>query len=106
MPAQEKSGDYFKSLIAQTIKKHAILYGPQIAFSKASEIEGLMVSTEGEVKGITGDSEYILRQLLAKYMDLSAHITRAIFLSILENYPQDFKKHFAFLEERQDTQRF
>ena len=106
MPAQLQSRDYFKSLIAEIVKKHAVLYGPQIAVSKASAIEGLEVTSEGEVKQVAGDSEYILRQLLAGYMDLSTHITKAVFLQILENYPEDTRKHFAFLSENQDMERF
>lgn len=106
MPTLSKESDYFKSLIAEIVKKHAVLYGPQIAVSKASEIEGLEVSSEGEVKQVAGDSEYILRQLLAGYMDLSAHITKTVFLQILENYPENTKKHFAFLSENQDMERF
>ena len=104
VPAQES--DYFKNLIAEIVKKHAVLYGPQIAVSKANGIEGLEVTSEGEVKQVTGDSEYILRQLLAGYMDFSAHITKVVFLQILENYPEDTKNHFAFLSENQDMERF
>ena len=106
MPVSIKESDYFKNLIAEIVKKHIVLYGPQIAVSKASEIEGLQLSREGEVKQVTGDSEYILRQLIAGYMDLSAHITKAVFLQILENYPEDTRKHFAFLSENQDMERF
>lgn len=106
MPKPVQNSDYFKNLIADIIKKHAILYGPQIAVSKAIEIEGLEVSSEGEVKQVAGDSEYILRQLIAKYMDLSTHITKAVFLQILENYPEDAKKHFAFLDEKGEMERF
>jgi len=106
MPVPTKEGDYFKNLIAEIIKKHAVLYGPQISVSKASEIEGLELSREGEVKQVTGDSEYILRQLIAGYMDLSTHITKAVFLQILENYPETTRKHFAFLSENQDMERF
>ena len=106
MPVTAKNNDYFKNLIAEIVKKHAVLYGPQIAVSKAAEIEGLEVSSEGEIKQVTGDSEYILRQLLAGYMDLSTHITKTVFLQILENYPEDTKKHFAFLSENQDMERF
>lgn len=106
MPAPAKESDYFKNLIAEIIKKHAVLYGPQIAVSKAAEIEGLEVSSEGEVKEVDGDSEYILRQLLAGYMDLSAHITKTVFLQILENYPEDTKKHFDFLSENLEQERF
>ena len=106
MSATAQNNDYFKNLIAEIVKKHAVLYGPQIAVSKAAEIEGLEVSSEGEIKQVTGDSEYILRQLLAGYMDLSTHITKTVFLQILENYPEDTKKHFAFLSENQDMERF
>jgi len=106
MPVTAQNNDYFKNLIAEIVKKHAVLYGPQIAVSKAAEIEGLEVSSEGEVKQVTGDSEYILRQLLSKYMDLSTHITKTVFLQILENYPEDTKKHFTFLSENQDMERF
>lgn len=106
MPAPAKESDYFKNLIAEIIKKHAVLYGPQIAVSKAAEIEGLEVSSDGEIKQVTGDSEYILRQLIAKYMDLSTHITKTVFLQLLENYPEDTKKHFDFLSENQDMEKF
>ena len=106
MPAPIQKNDYFKNLIADIIKKHAVLYGPQIAISKARDIEGLELSREGEVKQVTGDSEYILRQLIAKYMDLSTHITNVVFLSLLENYPEDTKKHFDFVSENQDMEKF
>ena len=106
MPATAQNNDYFKNLIAEIVKKHAVLYGPQIAVSKANGIEGLEVTSEGEVKQVTGDSEYILRQLLAGYMDLSTHVTKSAFLQILENYPENTRKHFAFLGENQDMERF
>ena len=106
MPAPIQKNDYFKNLIADIIKKHAVLYGPQIAISKARDIKGLELSREGEVKQVTGDSEHILRQLIAEYMDFSAHITKVVFLQILENYPEDTKNHFAFLSENQDMERF
>src|SRR3972149_1439763 len=106
MPVTAQNNDYFKNLIAEIVKKHAVLYGPQIAVSKASEIEGLEVSYEGEIKQVTGDSEYILRQLLAGYMDLSTHITKSVFLQILEDYPENTRKHFAFLSENQDMEKF
>ena len=106
MPATAQNNDYFKNLIAEIVKKHALLYGPQIAVSKANGIEGLEVTSEGEIKQVTGDSEYILRQLLAGYMDLSTHITKAVFLQILENYPENTRKHFAFLGKSQEMERF
>ena len=106
MPVTAQNNDYFKNLIAEIVKKHALLYGPQIAVSKANGIEGLEVTSEGEIKQVTGDSEYILRQLLTGYMDLSTHITKTVFLQILENYPEDTRKHFAFLSENQDMERF
>ena len=106
MPATTQNSDYFKDLIAEIVKKHAVLYGPQIAVSKAGEIEGLELSREGEVKEVEGDSEYILRQLIAKYMDLSTHITKSVFLQILENYPENTRKHFAILCENQNMERF
>ena len=104
MPAPIQNSDYFKNLIADIIKKHIVLYGPQIAISKARDIEGLELSREGEVKQVTGDSEHILRQLIAEYMDLSIHIAKSVFLQILENYPEDTRKHFTFLKENQDME--
>lgn len=105
MPAPIQNIDYFKNLIADIIKKHVVLYGPQIAVSKARDIEGLDLSAQGEVKQVTGDSEYILRQLIAKYMDLSAHITETVILGLLEKYPEDTKKQFDFLTENQDMEK-
>ena len=104
MSATAQNNDYFKNLIADIIKKHIVLYGPQIAISKARDIEGLELSREGEVKQVTGDSEYILRQLIAEYMDLSTQIAKSVFLQILENYPENTRKHFAFLKENQDME--
>ena len=72
--------------------------------AKARDIEGLELSREGEVKQVTGDSEYILRQLIAEYMDLSTQIAKSVFLQILENYPENTRKHFAFLKENQDME--
>ena len=105
MPAPIQNIDYFKNLIADIIKKHVVVYGPQIAVSKAGDIEGLVLSAQGEVKQITGDSEYILRQLIAKYMELSANITQVVILKLLENYPEDTKKHFDFVSENQDMEK-
>lgn len=106
MPKPAQNSDYFKNLIADIIKKHIVLYGPQIAISKAKDVEGLALSEKGEVKQVTGDSEYILRQLIAKYMDLSTHLTNVVFLALLENYPDAAKKHFDFVSENQDMEKF
>ena|SRR3989344_1056986 len=106
MPAQPQNSDPFVDLISDIIKKHTVLYGPQIAISKARDIEGLVLSEEGELKQITGDAEYILRQLIAKYMDLSTHITKSVFLALLENYPEGTKKHFDFMNENLEGEKF
>jgi len=50
MPAPIQNSDYFKNLIADIIKKHIVLYGPQIAISKARDIEvGTQLKKEIEV---------------------------------------------------------
>lgn len=77
----------YKKFLTEFIRKHMLIFGPQIAQSVASRVHGLTVDQTGEVTDLKGDAILILEDLVNAYYALCQPVTQINLSSLLEQYP-------------------
>lgn len=83
MPEQ----DQYKDVINEIIAKQVAVLGPDVALTKAQQIDGMKVDASGKVVKITGDPQQTLQRLVDSYFELSGQIVRNIIQPVFEKYP-------------------
>lgn len=81
------SGDYEK-LISEIIGKQKEILGTDVALRTAAKVKGLKISADGQVVGLGGEGEEILRQLVEAYIALSGEIVKNILTPVFAKYPE------------------
>lgn len=84
----QTDGDHQK-LLTEVIKKQIVILGPDITLAKARNVEGLTVSDDGTVTGLSGDPAVITQKLVEQFMELSGLIVKKTMEPLLANYPKD-----------------
>lgn len=79
--------DQYKQLMSDVIKKQIVILGPQIALLKARNVQGVIVSDQGEVTDIQGDPQEALQKLVNEYVSLSGEIVKKAMEPLLNKYP-------------------
>jgi hypothetical protein len=77
----------YKKFLSDLIRRHMLILGPNIARDVASQVEGLLVDSSGEVSDLTGDQLLVAKDLISGYMNLSAPVTQLIAYQLFEQYP-------------------
>jgi len=80
--------DATRSLIAQLIKKHADLIGPQLAVSLARKTGGLKVSENGDILELTDKPQKVLARLIEVYTSFAGEITHLIVKRVTDEHPE------------------
>jgi hypothetical protein len=88
----EPSGDEYRQMLSEIIKKQAVILGPQIAVLKARSVPGLNVSDDGNVTSIENDPSSVLQRLIDEYVSLSGEIVKNAVNSVFAKYPSLLKK--------------
>lgn len=83
----DQTEDY-KNLISEIIRKQIDVLGADIAVQKASRVQGLKITDQGEVLDIRGDPAEILRRLVDEYISLSGEIVKNILNPVFAKYPE------------------
>lgn len=76
----------YSKLITDIIQKQMVVFGPTATFIKTRSVNGLSVSDNGSVSGLTGDPQEITRLLLEHLMELSEFSVRKTVEPILSTY--------------------
>src|SRR4030042_3591407 len=96
-----KKEDYL-DVLSLYIKKHIVIYGWQIAVSKAKKIQSLTVTDDGEVTAINASFETVLKQLFGEYAMLSAELAKNVLKPLLGKLPNDTRQKLAYLVKTDD----
>ncbi|MDP3970625.1 MAG: hypothetical protein Q8P90_02905 [bacterium] len=75
------------ALIKEIINNQAVILGPDIAYVKAREVQGLTISADNKVEGISGDASQVVNELVDKYISLSGQIVKNILSPMFDKYP-------------------
>ena len=83
----------YKKFITELVRRHMVIFGPNIAREIAMTIPGLQVSETGEVTGITGAPLTALQKLIGKYQELSEPVALLQFRMLLDQYADIFLEY-------------
>ena len=75
-------------LLSEIIAKGIIIFGPDVALSKAKDINGLILDNNGNVTDIQGYIADTTKALIDEYMTLSDQSIKNAIDLIFEKYPQ------------------
>lgn len=81
------SNEDYKNLIAEIIKKQMDILGPEIALSRANNVNGLKVNSNGDVMSLEGEPQTVLQSLIDAYIALSGQIVKNILGPVFAKYP-------------------
>ncbi len=93
IPKQMVPIQNYKKFFTELVRKHMIIFGPNIATETAASVEGLRVDSSGEVTEISGTPHLILQNLINQYQQLSAPVTFLNAALLFEKYP-DIQKEY------------
>jgi hypothetical protein len=77
----------YKRFFTEFIRKHMVIFGPQIAHYVAARVAGLTVDPNGEVSEVQGEGTLILEDLVNAYSMLCQPITQINLYTLFEQYP-------------------
>lgn len=80
--------EQYKAVISEIIAKQSLILGPEMAIMRAKKIEEIIISPEGKVVGVKGDSSDALEKLINIYVELSGQIVRNALTPIFIKYPE------------------
>src|SRR5690554_1115850 len=83
----------YKKFLTELIRRHMIIFGPNIALDIAISIPGLTVSGTGEVTEIIGAPLTALQKLISKYQELSEPVAMLQFRLLLDQYSDIFLEY-------------
>ncbi len=83
----------YKKFLTELVRRHMVIFGPNIAREIASTIPGLTVSETGEITGITGAPLNALQGLIGKYQELSEPVALLQLRLLLNQYSDIFLEY-------------
>lgn len=76
----------YKKFLTELVRRHMVIFGPNIAREIAANVPGLRVSLTGEVTGIDGPPLTAVQNLMGKYQELSEPVALLQFRLLLDQY--------------------
>ncbi len=83
----------YKKFLTELVRRHMVIFGPNIAREIAMTVPGLTVSETGEVTAITGAPLSALQKLIGKYQELSEPVALLQFRMLLNQYSDIFLEY-------------
>lgn len=80
--------EQYKAVMSEIIAKQGVILGPDMAIMRAKKVEGIEVSSSGEITDIKGDPAEALRRLIDTYVELSGQIVKNALGPIFMKYPE------------------
>lgn len=83
----------YKKFLTELVRRHMVIFGPNIACDIAQSVGGLTVDSTGEVSAIAGLPVGVVQKLSALYQELSAPVALLQFRLLLDQYPDIFLEY-------------
>ncbi len=83
----------YKKFFTELVRRHMVIFGPNIAREIASSVLDIAVSETGEVTTITGQPLAALQKLMGKYQELSEPVALLQFRLLLDQYSDIFLEY-------------
>mgnify|MGYP000327150377 CR=1 FL=1 len=83
----------YKKFLTELVRRHMVIFGPNIAREIAATIPGLSLSATGEVTSIAGPPLEATQKLMGKYQELSEPVALLQFRLLLNQYSDIFLEY-------------
>ncbi len=83
----------YKKFLTELVRRHMVIFGPNIALDIARSVDGLKVDSTGEVIDLHGSPVLVLQKLVSIYQELSEPVVLMQFRLLLEKYRDIFLEY-------------
>lgn len=83
----------YKKFLTELVRRHMVIFGPNIALDIASSVAGLSVDSTGDVVAITGSPIEAMQKVVTLYQELSEPVALLQFRLLLDQYPDIFLEY-------------
>ncbi|HEX3099959.1 MAG TPA: hypothetical protein VHQ41_03215 [Patescibacteria group bacterium] len=83
----------YKKFLTELVRRHMVIFGPNIARDIAKSVSGLTIDTTGEVTALSGSPIVVVQKLISLYQELSEPVALLQFRLLLDQYPDIFLEY-------------
>ncbi len=83
----------YKKFLTELVRRHMVIFGPNIALDIASSVGGLTVDITGDVTNISGSPLQVVQKVVTLYQELSEPVALLQFRLLLDQYPDIFLEY-------------
>ncbi len=80
----------YKKFLTELVRRHMVIFGPNIARDIAMSVSGLTIDDTGEVSNISDSPVVVLQKVVTLYQELSEPVALLQFRLLLDQYPDIF----------------
>lgn len=83
----------YKKFLTELVRRHMVIFGPNIARDIANSAGGLTLDSNGEVMDISGKPAAVLQKVVTLFQELSEPVALLQFKLLLDKYPDIFLEY-------------
>ncbi len=83
----------YKKFLTELVRRHMVIFGPNIARDIAMSVSGLTIDDTGEVSNISDSPVVVLQKVVTLYQELSEPVALLQFRLLLDQYPDIFLEY-------------
>lgn len=83
----------YKKFLTELVRRHMVIFGPNIARDIAMSVSGLTIDDTGEVSDISDSPVVVLQKVVTLYQELSEPVALLQFRLLLDQYPDIFLEY-------------
>ena len=83
----------YKKFLTELVRRHMVIFGPNIARDIANSTSGLTIDNTGEVTAITESPIVVVQKVITLYQELSEPVALLQFRLLLDKYPDIYLEY-------------
>ena len=83
----------YKKFLTELVRRHMVIFGPNIARDIAKSVNGLTIDSTGDVTSLSGAPIEIIQKVITLYQELSEPVALLQFRLLLDQYPDIFLEY-------------
>jgi hypothetical protein len=83
----------YKKFLTELVRRHMVIFGPNITLDIAHSVAGFKVDTTGEVIALTAQPIVVMQKLITLLQELSDPVALLQFKLLLDKYPDIYLEY-------------
>lgn len=83
----------YKKFLTELVRRHMVIFGPNIARDIAVSVKSLKIDSTGEVMAISDSPVVVVQKIVSLYQELSEPVALLQFRLLLDKYPDIYLEY-------------